>query len=196
MNILIDGLPDDYHGIKLNTDYKNWMQFELILQDRSISDVEKGTKVIELTISDLHLLEQVDEKLIDYLLWFYSCGKEEIKSNEEEAEEESDFKKKNKRIYSFDYDSDYIYAAFLECYGIDLTSTDMHWWKFKSLFKALNDDCMFSKILGYRSITISSKMSKDEQKHYLEMKKIYALPDLRSEEEKESDFANTLFASM
>ena len=193
MNILIDGLPDDYHGIKLNTDYKNWMQFELILQDKSISDAEKGARVIELTISDIHLLEQIDEELIDYLLWFYSCGKEETNSGEEEGK---DFQKKVKRIYSFDYDSDYIYSAFLECYGIDLIDADMHWWKFKSLFKALSDDCMFSKILGYRSITISSKMSKDEQKHYLEMKKIYALPDLRSEEEKESDFANTLFASM
>ena len=196
MNILIDGLPSNYNGIELITDYRSWIQFELLLLDKNIPETEKGIKTIELTIADLEEEIQVEELegLIDYLLWFYGCGKKE-ELEEPEENEGDDFKKPMERIYSFEHDAEYIYSAFLECYGIDLVDTNMHWWKFKALLKSLNENCMFSKILGYRSIKISSKMTKEEQRYYTEMKKIYGLPDKRSEEEKESDFANTLFAS-
>lgn len=192
MNILIDGLPFFYRDTELNTDYRVWMKFELLLQDKKIKEEEKLTKIIQLTVKSEYIDINDIKGLIDYLIWFYSCGKEE----ENDEEEESDFKEKKKLIYSFEHDADYIYAAFMECYKIDLVETDMHWWKFKSLLKSLNENCLYSKILGYRSMKISSKMSKDEQKFYQEMKKTYALPDLRTEEEKESDFANSLFAGM
>lgn len=192
MNILIDGLPFCYRDTELNTDYRVWMKFELLLQDKKIKEEEKLTKIIQLTVKSEYIDINDIKGLVDYLIWFYSCGKEE----ENDEEEESDFKEKKKLIYSFEHDADYIYAAFMECYKIDLVETDMHWWKFKSLLKSLNENCLYSKILGYRSMKISSKMSKDEQKFYQEMKKTYALPDSRTEEEKESDFANSLFAGM
>ena len=50
-----------------------------------------------------------------------------------------------------------------------------------------------SKIMGYRAMDISSDMSKAEQKHYRKMKELYALPDLRSQDEKEKEFAESLF---
>ena len=50
--------------------------------------------------------------------------------------------------------------------------------------------------MSFRSMKITSKMSKDEKKYYREMKKIYALPDERSEEEKETSFARSMMASM
>lgn len=192
MNILIDGLPFCYRDTELNTDYRVWMKFELLLQDKKIKEEEKLTKIIQLTVKSEYIDINDIKGLIDYLIWFYSCGKEE----ENDEEEESDFKEKKKLIYSFEHDADYIYAAFLECYNIDLVEENMHWWKFKALLKSLNENCLYSKILDYRSMKISSKMSKEEQKFYLKMKKTYALPDLRTEEEKESDFANSLFAGM
>ena len=43
--------------------------------------------------------------------------------------------------------------------------------------------------MSYRAIDLSKIKDKDMKKHYKKMKKLYALPDLRSEEEKENDFA-------
>ena len=43
---------------------------------------------------------------------------------------------KQKQIYSYEFDADYIYSAFLQQYKIDLNSIKyMHWWKFKDLFE-------------------------------------------------------------
>ena len=43
------------------------------------------------------------------------------------------------------------------------------------------------------SIHGGTMKDKKRKKFYKEMKKLYALPDMRTEEEKESDFANELW---
>lgn len=55
----------------------------------------------------------------------------------------------------FDYilDGEYIYASFMQAYGIDLFDVDMHWHKFKSLFLSLPQDCKMVQIMqdrGYK----------------------------------------------
>lgn len=54
-------------------------------------------------------------------------------------------------VKAVDYiiDADYIYSAFLEQYGIDLISSDMHWYKFQALFRGLHDTKL-NEIIGYR----------------------------------------------
>lgn len=66
--------------------------------------------------------------------------------------------------------------AFKEQYGIDLNDANLHWWKFRALFMSLRADCMFTKILGYRTMPITSKMSTADRNFYQRMKKLYALP--------------------
>lgn len=46
-------------------------------------------------------------------------------------------------------DADYIFAAFMERYGIDLVESEMHWYKFQALFKGLHDTKL-NEIIGYR----------------------------------------------
>ena len=201
MNILIDKLPQKIDNIEINTDFRNWMLFELILQDKELSEQEQFLEIINVTLKDginaISKLEKNELKhVINNLLWFYTCGNDKVKKTQEKSEKQTDFKQKTKAIYSFEYDAEYIFASFYECYKIDLTKTKMHWWKFKTLFTNLSDNCIFSKIMQYRSIEINSKMSKEERKFYLEKKRIYALPDLRTNEQKENDFANSLFKMM
>ena len=78
----------------------------------------------------------------------------------------------------------------MEQYHIDLNSTKyLHWWKFKALFNSLNEDVLFCKIMGYRAINLNKIKDKEMKKHYKKLKEFYKLPDMRSEEEKENDFA-------
>lgn len=146
----------------------------------------------------LNLYYYEPEKLVDVkqaiqdILWFYRCGKEDKDVDIEN--QNNDVKDKQTQIYSYEFDAEYIYSAFMEQYKIDLSSIRyLHWWKFKALLISLNENVLFSKIMGYRAMEISKIKDKDMEKHYKKMKKLYALPDMRSEEEKENDFANALW---
>ena len=78
----------------------------------------------------------------------------------------------------------------MQQYGIDLQDIEyLHWWKFKALFNGLAENTQFVKIMGYRAMDISKIKDKKEKKRYRELQRLYALPDMRTEEEKEYDFA-------
>jgi hypothetical protein len=47
--------------------------------------------------------------------------------------------------------------------------------------------------MGYRAIDISKIKDKDEKAKYKKLQRQFALPDNRTEEEKEQDFANALW---
>lgn len=97
-----------------------------------------------------------------------------------------------KMVFDFEIDSWLIYAAFMQQYHIDLTKANLHWWTFRSLFDTLSPDTGFGKALHFRIVDVSQIKDKEQRKYYLEMKKLYELPDNRTEEEKERDFADTL----
>lgn len=83
-----------------------------------------------------------------------------------------------------DIDADYIYAAFLQVYGIDLLEEDMHWHKFSALLGSLPQGTMMTDIISYRGYKGSSK--DPAYKEHMKLKSIWALPQLVSEEEKEA----------
>lgn len=192
MNILIDELPEsvEIDGIeyKINSDFRIGIMFELLMQDNTTSDNEKIDIALNLYYPKIpHDILQALEKI----LWFYKCGKDEniLNLESEQKERRSD----DQSIYSFEYDAEYIYAAFLDQYGIDLQDIPyLHWWKFRALFKGLKEDNLIVKIMGYRAIKIDESMTETEKKFYRRMKRIYALPDNRTQEEKERDFTDAI----
>ncbi len=191
MNILIDVLPEyvEIDGIeyKINTDFRIGIMFELLIQDNTLTDMEKVEIALNLYYPEIpHDPIQALEKI----LWFYRCGKE---YDAESPQEGTEGTTQQQAIYSFEHDAEYIYAAFLDQYGIDLQDIEhLHWWKFKALFKGLKEDNLIVKIMGYRAIKIDDNMTDSEKKFYRRMKRIYALPDNRTQEEKERDFTNAI----
>lgn len=57
-----------------------------------------------------------------------------------------------KRLLDFDQDAEYIYAAFLQTYGINLfrVQDKLHWWEFSALLSALPQDTRMSEIVDLR----------------------------------------------
>lgn len=47
-------------------------------------------------------------------------------------------------------DGDYITASFMQAYGIDLTTADMHWHLFLALLRGLPKQTKLAEIIGYR----------------------------------------------
>lgn len=190
MNILIDKLPCsvivDNIDTEIVSDFRTSILFEQLMKDNSVNDDVKIELALNLYFPKQYIINTVDA--VNKIIWFYGGGKD-IKESSNKSSNSS----KNANIYDFEQDADYIYAAFMEQYKIDLADIDyLHWWKFKSLFYGLNKDIQLSKIMFYRSVELTDDMTKNERKFYRDMKKLYALEDMRSEEEKEQDFNDCL----
>lgn len=181
MNILIDRLPSTLTvgGIsyKINSDFRTSVLFELMMQDRALTNEEKLINAIELYFQEI---PKDLEEAINKIVWFYKCGKKE------EKRESANSSGNNKQIYSFEHDADYIYSAYLSQYRIDLQDIEgLHWWKFKAMFQGLNESNEIVKIMGYRALNLREIKDKKQKAHYRKLKQLYRLPDNRTEEEKE-----------
>lgn len=188
MNLLLDDL-DKIVKMRIkedfNTNFKNSILFELLMQESDLSNEAKIYQTLKIYYPNINQITDVN-KAIDNILWFYKCGKEE----EEKKTSQIATRENTKRIYSYEFDSELIYSAFKDQYNIDLQNIKyLHWWKFKAMFDALKDDNKIVEIMGYRAINLSKIKDKEMKKYYKKMQKLYALPDMRSEEEKENDFA-------
>jgi len=177
MNILIDLLPVkvEINNVEynINSDFRTSMLFELMMSDNELDDKQKIEQALLLYYpkipSDINLA-------VDQLLWFYRCGKDIIASS-------GNGKGKNVQIYDFNFDDDYIYSAFLDQYNIDLQDADLHWWKFKALFKSLRENNEIVKIMGYRSMDLSKIKDREQKVYYKKMKDLYKIQNQISKDE-------------
>lgn len=185
MNILINKLPTKVNGVEINTDFRVSILFELLMHETKIRKDIKVMKALQLYYPDFKNISNF-ETAIKQMLWFYRCGKELANSKKIN---ESKSNRKN-QIYSYEFDDIYIYDAFLQQYNIDLQEIKyMHWWKFKALFDGLTEETQIIKIMQYRSVNLSQIKDAEKRNYYKKMKRLYALPDMRTQEEKEREFA-------
>ena len=188
MNLLIDLVPKtitiDNKEYEINSDFRTSILFELLMQDKSIKDNDKIYLALELYYPNIP--DDINSA-IEKMLWFYICGKDLITSKRK-GKGKSDIK-----IYSFEYDDDYIYAAFMDQYGIDLQDIKyLHWWKFKAMFKSLKEDTEIVKIMRYRSMDLSKIKDKNEKAYYKKMQELYKIPISKDEQEKLEEIERAL----
>ena len=187
-NILLSPLPTAITicgaEYEIDTDFRTAIRFTQLMQRADVDDVTKLDIAIFMFFGATPLPDL--QEAVARIMQFYRCGKD-IKKTTGKAVEMA------QRIYDYEYDADLIYAAFLEQYGLDLQDIPyMHWWKFRALFSGLSEQTEFLKIVGYRAIKITDSMTKEQKQHYRALKAQYALPDNRSEEEKDRAFARSL----
>lgn len=179
-NLLVDRLPETVNVsgslIPIETNFRTYILLELLFNDRDASDEEKVYTALSLTYG--RIIEPMEDA-VNAMLWFYRAGKPEPRRGRP-----SD-RARVRRIYDYEQDDAYIYAAFLDQYGIDLNEIEyIHWWKFKALFHSLKDDNEIVKIMGYRSIDIGKIKDKDQRMKYAQLKARYRLDENLTEEEK------------
>ena len=185
MNILIDKLPTNPtingKSYGFNTDFRSSIYFSIIMQDDSLSEEDKLYKALEIYYP---IIPFDVEKALDYIYWFYSCGKTETEIDTKQVKEGKKlFKRNNNRAYDFEVDSDLIFTAFMTQYNINLAREDLHWWEFMALFNGLKEDNEIVKIMNYRTINLNSIEDKKERKLYSDLQKYYSLENKVSKEE-------------
>lgn len=157
----------------LNADFQTSIRFEIVMLDSGLSREEKALAALDLYFDEIpDDLETAIEVIVD----FYRCGSQPLGTGNSAGS--------IGRVYSFSHDGQYIYAAFWQQYGIDLTRERLHWWQFRALFNALSPDTLFVKIMGWRSMEIDGKLPREEQERLRKLKEQYALPVSQTEAEK------------
>lgn len=78
--------------------------------------------------------------------------------------------KSSKPTYSFNVDSEAIYADFWRFYNLDLSQDSLHWWTFRSLLMGLPEDSNFKMHIYYRICDLKG-LPKKEQKRIATIRK-------------------------
>lgn len=182
-NLLTDPLPEQLEvGGKMypiRSDFRTAIRLEEIVRDKRM---DEGLKLMQMLL--LFFGSNIPEDIpgaVDAVLCFYQGGRDT--GMEQEKKKEHNRKKRrgsqgkeNRQLYSFCQDSSYLYASFMEQYGISLRDAQLHWWEFLALFEGLGEHTRMGKVLYYRSVNTAG-MPKEKRKHINEMKKLYALKE-------------------
>ena len=125
----------------IDTDFRAWVQFQAAMTEKG-TDGEKAERLCA-------FMEQMGlppgEEALEAMLNFYTAAS---------TEKAVAGQKNRPAAFDFEKDSEYIFAAFMGAYDIDLTTARLHWWTFKALFKALPEDCEFCRIMRYRTVDL------------------------------------------
>lgn len=172
----------------INTDFKIWIRFEALIEKLKSEPERTVTQILKLCFKNDKTPFVLPPSLGETLtaLFEFYAGKTVPKLDKRENNIRMN------RIYSFEHDAEYIYAAFMQQYGIDLCDTKMHWHKFRALFASLGDDTKIGEIMGIRALNTEKLTDKKQRAHYAGLKRMYALPDNKSEQEKENELADII----
>lgn len=100
--------------------------------------------------------------------------------------------KQEQAPYDIRYDGDYIYASFLQAYGIDLFDVqgELHWKKFNALLSGLPEGTKFMEVVKIRKWKAQKGDSAEYKEEMRRLQKDYALPYeiIEKDEEYEEEF--------
>lgn len=100
--------------------------------------------------------------------------------------------KQEQAPYDIRYDGDYIYASFMQAYGIDLFDVqgELHWKKFNALLSGLPEGTKFMEVIKIRKWKPQKGDSAEYKEEMRRLQKDYALPYeiIEEDEEYEEEF--------
>lgn len=98
-------------------------------------------------------------------------------------------KRDGEQLVSFLFDAKYIYAAFMQSYGIDLIEQQgsLHWSKFSALLNALPDNTLMRQIIDIRKTNLNEIKDKDERKRLRKLQQQFSLENEADSEEEGGD---------
>lgn len=159
------------HRIRMCCSYDNVLEVQRLYKDPSLSDLEKADQALVMLTGS------------PFRLWLMGEG-EKIQLLNKIYEEQIRIPKKpsvGKRIRSFDFelDAEYIYASFLQDYGMDLVKEQgrLHWKQFVALFQGLTSKTKIKEIMRIRAMDVPEPNGHNQKEiqNIMELKTYYAL---------------------
>lgn len=190
MNLLIDTLPTSLEvngkDYPIRSDFRDCLRVLIACADNELTSQEKCLVVL----GNIYLEVPDDlEEASNKANWFLNGGKDNTVSTGES-------------LFSWDKDSNLIYAAFRQTHHIDLSKEQLHWWEFLALFMDMGQDTAFCQLTSLRSRVKSGKASKEEVEAAQKMGDAFEIPEMDDrtldekirDDEKEKEFLKLLGA--
>lgn len=169
---------------RLDLSFDNVLRLLDMVSDQSIHDVAKpflGLKMLTgANLSQLITLEESAELLkLIFDKYINVSGKDEKSYDLLGNELPNKVVKKGDRQYSLKHDGEYIYASFMQAYGIDLFKEQgkLRWEKFNALLNGLPEDTKFMQVVKIRTWKPSKGESSSYKSKMRELQNAYRLPD-------------------
>lgn len=167
---LYEPLPCAAAGCAVHTDFRAWLGFYEAWQRSDIVGMMRVYKVLP-----PHLDIAVSAAAAFCIGSTLPYKTENAKSTDGKA-------------VDFLFDNQLIYAAFMAQYGINLNTARLHWYEFCALFHGLNGQTINS-IMEYRTADANKISDKNRRREMARLKRLYALPDNRTVEQRDRDNA-------
>ena len=170
-DLLLDELPTVWEGRAIDPDFRHMLWLSNRIQRR----VEESATWDFLREAFGRFYREPPDNISDLesayqsLCRFYAGIPSELGTGSGDEDGSGDL------TYDFHCDAPYIVAAFQQAYGIDLTTTKLHWWRFKALFAALPEDTRMFQIMSYRAVDLS-RLEGAERERYARLKAFMPCP--------------------
>lgn len=177
MNILVDALPQSVTITNteylVDSDFRTCLKIILAFEDSELTPQEKQVILLSMLFVKMPPLTQ---ETFDKAIWFLNGGR--ASDDDEETP---------MRLYSFNKDANFVFAAFRQTHGIDLQKASLHWWEFLALFMDLGSETTFCQLTALRKRLKTGKATKEERAAAREAQGIIDIGELddRTLEEKE-----------
>lgn len=166
-------LATDKGKIVVNPAFDIVLEIQRLYREEELSDSEKIEQALKMLVRNR------------WNLRLYSLG-EKVKLLEEISKRYIEIKKRHQirknplPVLDFEEDGDYIYASFMQDYGIDLIDQQgrLPWKKFIYLFNGLSSGTKIKQVMQIRSMEVPKYTGKNAKQiqEINELKSYYALP--------------------
>ena len=190
---LTDKLVIDDKEFPLNLSFDNVLRLFEMWQDaevpefvkphfgiRILTGVEEMSEIFNEVFEEHISLSEVEDNHVEYDLAGNPMKTTASNGKQEQAP------------YDIRFDGDYIYASFLQAYGIDLFDVQgkLHWKKFNALLSGLPEGTKFMEVIKIRKWKPQKGDSAEYKEEMRRLQKDYALPNeiIEEEEEYEEEF--------
>lgn len=180
-NVLYQPLPDEYQGVKVNTDFQIGIQVSLCLEDMELTEDERMRCALYLLFgNDDGTVRELPEDIEGCFTWFLSGWNHDNKAEDNDK----------RKVMDFFVDQGRIYADFIQIYGINLNRASMHWWEFCwLLWNMPYKYSSFHQAIEIRTMKPKKGASAEERRAIANAQKVFSLeetPKEYTEQEKQA----------
>jgi hypothetical protein len=181
----------EFHGeiYPLDMAYDTVLNVQRMFRERLLSDSDMLMEALKIF--------GIDEKSISRLTWddrselLNQIFEEKVKTRTRPRVG------KARVLFDFEEDGEYIYASFMQDYGLDLIDQQgkLPWRRFMALFEGLSGDTKIKEVMKYRGMELPAPNGKNnkEIQDLMEIKAYYALG---YHEDNGKDGLNKLFSTL
>lgn len=176
LNVLLDDMPEEYEGYKIDPAFRTGILMSLCLSDPELTEQEQLLVAVNLLFT-----EKIPppELAVAGVGWFMSANNHDNYAG---------IKQLDVILMDFGVDQWRIYAAFMAQYHIDLNKADMHWFIFRGLMDNLSE-CSFTDVMQLRQKKIPSYLSAKEKEEFKSKQRIFSLG--KTDKLKEDDLSES-----